>query len=286
MLKIVTHPHLDVDAASSVGLLILQGHGRADEVGFVPANADKKPPNTRKASYVDHPLGVKGKASALAELPGSRETFGDDFVSEVAEQDSKGKAEPRLPLGRMFAAVRAAYRARGMSGEAMDRALLEWWLVLLEGLAIQEDQARRAEKDVVTVPITAIGGRLWAIPDGPMPPQSGIVLNERLGVTGFLYQANYGLGVYRFPGRDRPNLNRLKGALPGWFIHPEGFLACWGSRKAPRVPPPPKGTPQNKEELLAAMRAVFQQPHAVSRVTPRRAVIRGWPPGNSHQWVA
>lgn len=279
-MKIITHPHLDLDAASSVCLLIKQGHCTLEEVGFVPANAARRPRGLEHAFYVDHPLGVKGKQSALAELPDSRAVLGDDFVDEVSQQDSSGSADPRFSLGQIFAAGRAAHRARGLAGEALDRALLAWWLILIEGIALQQFQLTEAETKVIQqvqtgeLPVVAAGGFLWAVPKGPMPPLAGIVLNKQLGVTGVLYQASYGLGIHRYRDHHEPNLTMLKGRLPGWFIHPNGFMVCWGSRKAPRHEPPPEGTPQDQKELLQLLKEVlekWQQP------IKRAKRIYGWP---------
>lgn len=85
---------------------------------------------------------------------------------------------------------------------------------------------------------------------GGLGPMTGIVPAQR-GVTGLVFRDGPNLGVTRNPGRANPDLCRLAPALPVWFIHPARFLACWGSRKSPAAGPPPVGTPQDVEDLLA-----------------------------------
>ena len=76
-------------------------------------------------------------------------------------------------------------------------------------------------------------------------------------VRALVFRDGPNLGVTRYPGRVNPDLCRLAPALPGWFIHPAGVLACWGSRKSPSAGSPPGGGPDDVESLLALLLAAF-----------------------------
>ncbi|MCA8939222.1 MAG: hypothetical protein KDB07_05430 [Planctomycetes bacterium] len=258
MTLIVTHPHIDLDAASCVGLYLLSGEVELQDVRFLSGAVTVRPPGLEDAVFVDHPLGTKGELSALAELPHAVEVLGEDYVAEVDQHDGEGAGDPRFPLARIFAALRVALRARGFTGPHLDRQLLEYWTLLLEGIASQEQNRREATQylDTVGVPIVQTGPYRWAVPSGALISGAGNVLAER-GVTGYVYEAPYGLGVYRYQQQAEPDLNDLRDLLPGWFIHKRGFMACWGSRKAPRAEHPPLHTPQAAWELVEVLRRAY-----------------------------
>ncbi len=273
MCKIVTHYHLDLDATFTVLQQVLAGNGTLKDVRFLPANTTRLPDNLKNAIVVDHQLGIKGKGSALADMPLARNMFGDALVDEVDEQDRTGKAIPRIPIGRIFAATRRALRDRGLKGEELDRAVLDHWMVMAEGLHKQEQERRVAKRQIHRITIRDIGPYRFATPFEAMAPGTSGILAEEHNVQGVIYEAPYGIGVHRFAGHDAPDLARLQpylGAtrpalnpatdvieISSWFVHERGYLACWGSRKAPRKCKPPKGTPQNQKEILEMMRAVF-----------------------------
>lgn len=261
-LLLVTHPHIDMDAASSMCAAMLKRNLTPAQVGrvYLGANIPQLPDLSEVADEVlvlDHPLGLKGVKSCLDEMKESRDYFSDEFIAEVNEQDSSGKSTPRHPLSRIFGAIRYSLRET-LEGGDVDEALLSIWYHVCRGLSMQERQKREALKTLDMIPIETTGPYRWACSEGPMPPQTGELLNNLRNVTGFVYfEKGSGLGVFRFPGQNQPDLNLLHEHLPGWFIHPTGFLACWGSRKAPAVGLPPTGTPQNQAQLLALLHQVF-----------------------------
>jgi hypothetical protein len=124
-----------------------------------------------------------------------------------------------------------------------------------EELIGNDRQAAEASADASR--IEPVGPYRFAVDDGGgLGPMTGIDLAER-GVTGLVYCDGSNLGVTRFAGRANPDLCWPAPALPGWFSHPDGFLACWRSRKSPAAGPPPVGTPQNVEAMRAMLRAAF-----------------------------
>lgn len=252
---IATHPHVDLDAATCVALRVVTG-ADLDHVRFVSADADQPPPGLEHAEFLDHLLGIKGKRSALAAIPEARAILGDDVVDEIDEHDADGRAVARVPLARVFSALRTSLRHTGFQGEELDRALLRHWSLLIRGIAIQEDRRQRAIAVVDTIPTVPIGPYTWAIPRPPFVSSIHQLLMQR-GVTGYLFKNAQTFGIYRYPAHREPDLSILAPHLPGWFLHPDGYLVCWGSRKSPRTDPPPPQTPQSIDELAALLSLVF-----------------------------
>jgi hypothetical protein len=258
-MRYVTHPYLDLDAVASLAVL---GAAPAD-VAFVPAAAAF--PADPDVRVVDHPAGEKGRLdddgnrhAALLSLPEAADLDGSDLLAEVDEQDATGTSTPRHSLARILGGVRAILRdEEGLTGSDLDRAIYAALRPVIRGLARQVRDRRAAEREADSVRTVTIGPYRFAVDDGGgFGPMTGIVLAER-GVTGLVFRDGPNLGVTRYPGLVKPDLRRPAPALPGWFIHPAGFLACWGSRKSPAPGPPPVGTPQDVEALLTMLRAAF-----------------------------
>lgn len=276
MSVVVTHIHLDLDAVFSVLLLVLQGKANLEDVKFLPANTNMLPEHLSNATIVDHQLGLKGIGSALSDLPNARRVLGAKVVDEIDEQDRTGKAIPRIPLGELFSASKKGLRICGMRGEELDRELLKYWMVIACGLAAQEQDRKAAIQAADRIPTVDVGPYRFAVATDGIPPGSTVILAEELGIHGSVYSASYGMGVNRFPGVHAPDLTRLEPFLQEskliqnpttkqvekqkWFVHPKGFLTCWGSKKAPRptkLSTPPKGTPQSREEMIDLLQRVY-----------------------------
>ena len=71
----------------------------------------------------------------------------------------------------------------------------------------------------------------------------------------------YYLGIAQRKGSRAPKLYALRPPLKGWFIHPEGWLACWGSESSPRACPPPDNTPQDAHELFNVLKKYLMKVH-------------------------
>jgi len=269
---IIIHPNPDLDACVCAALSGVS----AEEVHFLPAGEVKLPvicsccnrKLTGQERILDHPLGEKGRLDTdgtrhAAACSMSEAQMADPLLlDEVDEQDSTGTVlNPRFSLASILAAVRTEASERGLRGTNLDREVVRVMSRIITGLNILN--AKRQEADITInggVRIVEIGSFKFAIlPEGNTSPQMGIVLNQKYGVTGHIYAQQNNVGVTRYPGRNEPDLTKLKSFIPGWFIHTAGFLACWGSRKSPTKSLPPKGTPQNQEDLLALMREVFEK---------------------------
>ena len=264
---VIIHPHVDLDACACVAL------ASEEEVHFVPAGMGELPTNCPccgkslppDARILDHSLGEKGaldadgtRHAAAASMPEAAEAD-PDLIREVDEQDSAGMVRhPRFSLAKVLIALRTEASDRGVRGAELDREVLTAMIRIIRGLNLIHGYKDVARVFIERSRIEEVGGLKFALlPPGNTPPQVGIILNEEYDVSGSVYQTGHDLGVTRYPGRDEPDLRRLGERLPGWFVHSAGFLACWGSRKAPATTPPPEGTPQTQDELLSLLREVF-----------------------------
>ncbi len=75
--------------------------------------------------------------------------------------------------------------------------------------------------------------------------------------AGMIYHDGFNLGVVRHPQRKELDFRLLREDLPGWFIHPSGFMACWVASQPPATTLPPAGTPQTPAELVELLRKHF-----------------------------
>lgn len=259
-IPVVVHPCVDLDACACVALAGVD----PQEVAFLPADATTLPTGLAKARVLDHDLGLKGPrepdgtahAAALS-MPEAADLLGSDLLAEIDEQDRSGKVDrPRFSLASILGGLRLEFRAAGLGGEGLDRAILGVMVPVLRGLVRLERQRRQCPGQHDSVPVVEIGPWRFAVRDTARPPSSSQAAGTA-DCVGMVYHDGFNLGVNRYPGQTEPDLHRLAPYLPGWFIHSAGFLACWGSRKAPATAPPPTGTPQTVEELVALMRKVL-----------------------------
>jgi hypothetical protein len=256
-LKVVIHPWVDLDAAACVALTGVS----IDQVYFLPANAEQLPSDLRDARVLDHPLGHKGELeggeiqhAAAASLPEAADLQESDFLLEVEEQDTLGFAHPRFSLARILASLRAYYRGQGLEGEELDRAILRIMVPMLQALIYTERQNRNQRQAVL--PQVEVGPYRFVVRIGRGEEGPVLLRNH----AGMIYQDGFNLGVVRHPRRKEIDFRLLREELPGWFIHPSGFMACWGSFKAPANGPPPPGTPRTVAELVELLRKYFATP--------------------------
>jgi hypothetical protein len=281
--QFVVHPNVDLDAVVSLAIL----GASPEEIHFVPAGAKKLPDALSGARVVDHPLGEKGRldankvrhaaACSLPEAAG----WNPALLAEVDEQDSTGLVkEPRFSLAAILAAIKATVKAESLNAtfEAMDREVYRLMRPIIAGLNIVHRQMEEARPVAKTAVIEDIGGFKVAVlhgnaGDAESTPALGMVLNAEYGVSVQVYADGHNIGVFRYPGRNTPDLTKLAPALgipaesigknqlpdgrPCWFVIPSGFLACWGSKKSPVTSPSPEGTPRTVEGLLELLRKTY-----------------------------
>ena len=260
-IKVVVHPAVDLDACACVAFAGVE----PEEVGFLPAHVQELPPEWKEARVLDHPLGQKGTQNAdgtvqaaAVEMPEASALRGSALLAEIEVQDRFGGAVPHFSLAQIVAATRCYFETQGLEGDALDRAVLRTMLPILRGLAQLTIRLRESELASIR-----IGPWVFAIRD-QISEQSHLAPEDQVptageGPVGVLFHDKHGLGVCRLPGYREPDLRKLRPYLPGWFIHPAGFLACWGTRKAPRPERPPVETPQNIAQLIAVLKQALVQ---------------------------
>lgn len=267
----IVHVNPDLDAVTCVALAEgnLKAASGSRAVHLIPAGAKALPVrcpchgtplDPAEERVLDHPLGEKGRLdpdgtrhAAACSMPEAADAD-PDLLAEVDEQDSTGRVlRPRFSLARVVAGLRQEGASRGLSGEALDRYVLDLGGRVIRGLQLLYQARRSAEVEAESVPIVMIGPYKFAILRGGSSPELGITLASQ-GIVGSVYVEGFNLGVTRYPGYAEPDLRRLAPHLPGWFVHSAGFLAAWGSRKNPAKEPPPEGTPQSSEELIDLMK--------------------------------
>jgi hypothetical protein len=273
---VVVHPNVDIDA---IACIVATGIGT--RVHFVPAGAKELPktcpchnePMTGAERILDHSLGEKGRlepdgtrhAAAIA-MP-ETDRWDPALLAEIDEQDSTGQVlHPRFALSKILMGVKAyvaslwelAHPGEEVPTRFIDENSIMAMRPIIVGLNIIHDRLVDARARACSIPLVNIGKFKVALPSAGDPPfQVAEVLNKEHGVTMQVYQDKFNLGVFRYPGHSDPDLRKLTERLPGWFIHTAGFLACWGSKKSPATEPPPMGTPQNADELVALLKSVI-----------------------------
>lgn len=252
-MRLTTHTNPDLDAICS--LLFT----KRSNISFVPANA--------RGPFLGRPYDIaEGKGvfdgrqhSALASLAEELDLDVHPLLlKEVEEQETRGCIkDPRFSLADVLAAVKSFYRKQGLAGSKFDRKVLEWAEPLICGIQYQYEEGKKAQAVLRTCQVVRLADCEGIVYPVDPSPQLGILANAG-GFHFAIFHDGMNLGVSRFPKRNKPDLLKLKGHLPqGWFIHPAGFLAAWGSRKAPATEPPPEGGPRGVEGLITTLHAIF-----------------------------
>ncbi|MEJ5340447.1 MAG: hypothetical protein WHT09_02675 [Thermogutta sp.] len=272
---VVIHPYVDLDACACVAF----AGADVEHVKFLPSHITERPPELASARFLDHPLGIKGARedgglvhAACLLMPEVADLVNSPLLREIDYQDTYGWSFPRYNLATLITALRAEFKAQGLEGEGLDRAILRCMVPIIRGLARLERQRRT--KQVTLIKIGAWPFALRVDSENLDPHLSLQVISDQEGEesrpVGVLYQEGYNLGIARFAPFTEPDFRPLAAHLPGWFIHSSGFLACWGSNKAPRSEPPPAGTPQNWVELLELVQKVLSNPVTSAESDPSR----------------
>jgi len=229
MTVIYTHMNVDLDAVvgSCVELYRLSLEPTSDTIKFVSAD-------TTMEEIPDGGLPVDIRARKHGNADSFVGAYCTDLlppniVDEVNEQDSKGYSRNRVPLALLIASL-ATY---GMT----DLEIVQQCYPMVVGWIKLQGEWKETEKYFHTLERVQLGKYTYIISKS-VEHRSLSSIAVRNGVNGTIFWSKTGCGISRYPGQDKPDLSTL--GLVGWFHHPIGFLACWGSRKAPKSTLPPQ----------------------------------------------
>ena len=230
---IYTHEMVDADAAFSAGLMSLV---RPDaKIVLVPADAIVDREGSLAIDMISGGNGVKGfeEGSAFGELCRIMTGLGliparlfTRFADHLNLTDSGKRCNDRIALPGLV----KSWRYAGLD----DMTIVSRAHEILRGMmsGMEENLARVNKshnlpiKDGVALNLTAGGHNRKTL--AKRGAYLVVVQHEGSGQSVILTPKGKHAGL---------DLNEVSNELPDkWFIHPSGFMACFGSRKAPKNP--------------------------------------------------
>jgi len=254
-MKIYTHVSLDIDAASTVALLMMHLNTNIENVEFVPA--DWEGPLQEKDIAVDISLGIKGiNSSAFTEIhrglpEGDLKEAFKPLSKFINSYDKTGQWTSLYPIdkktGKEVPTMLTVFHALKETADN-DKELLAFWHIIIVGIYQSYESLQIAKKQVRRVE--------WPYPEvavirGKTKPQLCSLLFSK-GAKFIVYEEGNTMGVMRSPDHWVNVGTLLKPHFPDWFHHPDGFLSCWGSRKSPKETPPNTST-ERVTELVSTI---------------------------------
>lgn len=237
-MRIFTHSSLDLDAASSVALYMLHNPRiKLFDVCFVPADYDGATMDEGDLAFDIYAggKGLKGDKSAFSAVLKIVDRKYQPAFNDVAKfidiHDSTGDwkiaydvpKEERLPT--MLDTFRWMKRTINHDG-----FLLHNWEKVIRGTWLSYNDFNKAKK--IANKARWVGPKV-ALIEGQAPMQTCSILFN-IGAEFVIYEDGNNIGVIR-SSKSKVNLGEhLSKWFPDWFHHPDGFLSCWGSIKAPK----------------------------------------------------
>lgn len=229
-ITIVTHQKVDADAAFSAALLnVLRPHAA---LVFVRADAEIEDERTIAVDLSNGPRAVKGLevGSAFGLIV---ETMRDidkpvynalrRWAKQLNLTDSGKRCNDNVVLAEMVNAWRSL---RFDDAKIVSRAI-----ELIDGKIRAE---KRNENLKTAAKSVSINGGVAVVPQGTIVKAGHLF---KRGAKAVIRQSDCGQSVLisKKMLESGISLQELEPMLPeGWFVHPEGFMACFGSVKAPK----------------------------------------------------
>ena len=230
--SIATHQRVDADAAFSTALLhILRPHA---SIAFVRADSIITGPECIAVDLSEGPRAVKGLnvgsafgliVRVLQNIDRPVHDALSRWASQLNQTDSGKRCRDKVVLAELV----TCWRTIGLK----DAQIVERAVELLRGRILSHKrhlEHRETASQVPTVGRIAIvspGTHVKAV-DLYRRGALAVVRETDVGQCVNLSREAMGMGI---------SLTEFKGLLPDdWFIHPQGFLACYGSVKAPKNP--------------------------------------------------
>ena len=226
-----THQKVDADAAFSAALMMEFRHGT--KLDFKPASFATNEPNVLAVDMLEGSNAVKGLAQGSAfgllvevlsvknEL--IRQCFGD-WAAQLNLTDSARQCNDRVVLADL---VRAWHSVNLSDGTIVNRAR-----ELVRGKLRAEKARRNRQRNSTDVPIIS---NVALVVDTRI---DRLTLFKR-GAKAIVQQSDCGQCIHlsRHVMKQGHDLRELKHSIPAsWFVHPQGFLAAFGTPKAPQDP--------------------------------------------------
>lgn len=234
--RIATHVNVDIDAVIGTCCELIRNNllPKEETVIFVPADTEKVSKGTLA---VDIKARKHGKGKSYVGYY-CRDILPHQVCDEVDEQDSSGRSSSRVPL---------CFITSGLAATSMsDLEIVQHMYPIVHGWIQLRIEWDRAKTVVATLPRQKIGDYEFLLSvDIDTRGLSGEAFQA--GMNGTIFWGDDGCGITIYPQySEELNLAHLK--LEDWFTHPAGFLFAYGTRKAPKDPPPPQF--QNVEEFI------------------------------------
>ena len=226
-----THQQVDADAAFSAALMMEYQRGAKLEFKRASFKTNKK--NTLAVDMLNGKNAVKGlkQGSAfglLVEVLGTRDTLYKTCFKDWADQlnltDSGKTCDDRVVLAELI----GAWKTVGLD----DKTIVNRARELIRGKLIGQKKREARQETSHGIPIYS---NVAIVVDAYVDKMT---LFKR-GAKAIVQKSDCGIAIQlnRKVIQKGHNLTELENILPkDWFIHPQGFLACFGGPKAPRDP--------------------------------------------------
>lgn len=226
-----THQQVDADAAFSAA--IMMEYQRNTKLQFKRASFKTNKKNTLAVDMLNGKNAVKGlkQGSAfglLVEVLGTRDTLYKTCFKDWADQlnltDSGKTCDDRVVLAELI----GAWKTVGLD----DKTIVNRARELIRGKLIGQKKREARQETSHGIPIYS---NVAIVVDAYVDKMT---LFKR-GAKAIVQKSDCGIAIQlnRKVIQKGHNLTELENILPkDWFIHPQGFLACFGGPKAPRDP--------------------------------------------------
>ena len=226
-----THQQVDADAAFSAA--IMMEYQRNAKLQFKRASFKTNKKNTLAVDMLNGKNAVKGlkQGSAfglLVDVLGARDTLYKTCFKDWADQlnltDSGKTCDDRVVLAELI----GAWKTVGLD----DKTIVNRARELIRGKIIGQKKREARQETSHDIPIYS---NVAIVVDAYVDKMT---LFKR-GAKAIVQKSDCGIAIQlnRKVIQRGHNLTELENILPkDWFIHPQGFLACFGGPKAPRDP--------------------------------------------------
>ena len=226
-----THQQVDADAVFSAAIMMEFQRGAKLQFKHASFKTNKK--NTLAVDMLNGKNAVKGlkQGSAfglLVEVLGTRDTLYKTCFKDWADQlnltDSGKTCNDRVVLAEII----RAWKTVGLN----DKTIVNRARELIRGKLIGQKKREARQETSNDIPIYS---NVAIVVDAYVDKMT---LFKR-GAKAIVQKSDCGIAIQlnRKVIQKGHNLTEIENILPNdWFIHPQGFLACFGGPKAPRDP--------------------------------------------------